>query len=313
MTKPNEVVILGIFVADLAFYAPRMPVIGETISGTDFIVGPGGKGGNQAVAAARAGASTGFITRLGNDDFGAMGLKTWADNGVNALAVRTDDAPTGAAFIFVDEKTGDNSVIVVAGAAGGIDAAMVETYANEIAAAKVFVTQLEQPIQAALRGLQIAKKAGVITILNPAPAAELPDEIFAMSDYLTPNETEAEALTGIKVNTVDDARRAGDALLNKGVGTALITLGSAGALFHNRDISEMVPASKVDKIVDTTGAGDAFNGCFAAALARGENSLQAARFANVGAGISVTRNGTAPAMATLAEINTILSKGEIGE
>lgn len=303
MTQQNDVVILGIFVADLAFYAARMPVIGETIAGSDFIAGPGGKGSNQAVAAARAGASAGFITRLGDDDFAAMGRKIWADSGVNALAVTDDSGPTGAAFIFVDDRTGDNSVIVVAGAAGNIDAAMVDNYAGEISTAKVFLTQLEQPIPAALRGLEIAKKAGVITILNPAPAEELPAGVFELCDYITPNETEAEILTGIKVSTIEDARRAGDALLDKGVGAALITLGAAGALFHNRDVSELVPASKVEKVVDTTGAGDSFNGCFAAALARGDDPLEAVSFANIGAGISVTRSGTAPAMATLAEIN----------
>ncbi len=303
MAGQSDVVILGIFVADLAFYAPRMPVIGETIAGSNFVLGPGGKGGNQAVAAARAGATTGFITRLGADNFGELGLKTWAAEGITAHVDQVETDPTGAAFIFVNDVTGENSVIVVPGAAGGIDAAMVDGYAPQISAAKVFVTQLEQPAAAAQRGLEIARAGGVITLFNPAPAEDVSDEMFALCDYITPNETEAEALTGVKVETVEDARRAGDVLLAKGVGTALITLGETGALFHNRDVSEVIAAAKVDKVVDTTGAGDAFNGCFAAALARGDAPLAAARFASIGAGISVTRAGTAPAMASLAEIN----------
>ncbi len=302
MSKQNDVIVLGIFVADLAFYAPRMPVIGETLAGSNFVSGPGGKGGNQAVASARAGASTGFITRLGKDAFGDTGLKTWAAEGVTPFADITEDDPTGAAFIFVNDETGENAVIVVPGAAGGIDGAMVERYADEIAGAKVFVTQLEQPVGAALRGLEIARAASVITVFNPAPAEAFSDAIFPLCDYITPNETEAEDLTGIKVDNLADARRAGDALLAKGVGTALLTLGETGALFHSRDVSELIPAAKIDKVVDTTGAGDAFNGCFAAALARGEPPLRAAHFANIGAGISVTRAGTAPAMATYGEI-----------
>ena len=303
MSDQNDVIVLGIFVTDLAFYAPRMPVIGETIAGSGFVAGPGGKGGNQVVAAARAGAKCGFITRLGKDNFGETGLKTWADEGVTAYVDISETDATGAAFIFVNDTTGENAVIVVPGAADGINATMIDGYADEIAAAKVFVTQLEQPVEAALRGLEIARAAGVITVFNPAPAEAFSDSIYALCDYITPNETESEMLTGVKVKTIEDARRAGDVLLDKGVGTALITLGEMGALFHNREISEMIAAVKVEKVVDTTGAGDAFNGCFAAALARGDQPIDAARFANIGAGISVTRVGTAPAMATLNEIN----------
>lgn len=303
MADKNDVIVLGIFVADLAFYAPRMPVIGETVSGSDFAIGPGGKGGNQAVAAARAGAKSAFITRLGRDNFGEMALKTWAKEGVIAYSSQSRTDPTGAAFIFVNEVTGENSVIVVPGAAMGISAAMIDGYADEISNAKVFVTQLEQPVEAALRGLEIAHNTGVITVFNPAPAEVIPDSIYSLCDYITPNETEAGALTGVVVRTLDDARKAGDVLLSKGVGTALITLGDKGALFHSHAISEIIPAAKIEQVIDTTGAGDAFNGCFAAALARGDDPMQAALFANAGAGISVTRVGTAPSMATLNEIN----------
>ncbi len=304
----HDVVILGIFVADLAFSASRLPVIGETIAGSRFAMGPGGKGANQAVASARAGAATAFISELGKDDFGDMALSTWKKEGIATLVSQSETDPTGAAFIFVNDQTGDNAVIVVPGAAANISASSVEKCAKTIEEARVFVTQLEQPVEAALRGLQIARAAGVITILNPAPAETIPDEMYGFCDYITPNETEAAALTGVAVTTVDDARKAANALLDKGVGTAVITLGEAGALFHNRQISEMIPAIEVEKVMDTTGAGDAFNGNFAASLARGEAPLDAVRFANAAAGLSVTRMGTAPAMPVRKETEERLQK-----
>jgi ribokinase len=170
----------------------------------------------------------------------------------------------------------------------------------------VFVTQLEQPADAARRGLEIARAAGVTTVFNPAPAGSFDHALFALSDYVVPNETEAEALTGIAVADIDAARRAGDALIAKGAGTALVTLGERGALFHNRDISIHIPPFAAGPVVETTGAGDAFVGGFAAALARGVEPIEAARFGSAAAGISVTRAGTAPAMPRRAEIEALL-------
>ncbi|HHG89237.1 MAG TPA: ribokinase [Devosia sp.] len=302
-----DVVILGIFVADLAFSARRLPLVGETISGSDFAMGPGGKGANQAVASARGGAKTAFISRLGKDDFGELALATWAREGVVTRVSQSQNDPTGAAFIFVNDQTGDNAIIVVPGAAAKITAQTVEDNTRIIQQAKVFVTQLEQPVEAALRGLQIARASNTITVFNPAPAEDFPDEIYSLCDYITPNETEAAALAGMEVSNIDDARSAGDALLDRGVGTALITLGEAGALFHNRHTSELIPAISVARVIDTTGAGDAFNGNFAAALARGMDATKAVHFANAAAGISVTRSGTAPAMPTLEETRNRLS------
>ncbi len=172
----------------------------------------------------------------------------------------------------------------------------------------MFVTQLEQPIAAARRGLEIARAAGVITVFNPAPAAPIDDAIYPLCDYVIPNESEAEGLTGIPVASLDDARKAGDALLAKGAGTALITLGAKGALFHNRERSIAIPAFNAGKVVETAGAGDAFVGAFAAALSRGQDPLAAARFASAAAGISVTRAGTAPAMPKLKEIEQLLAR-----
>ncbi len=306
MPSRKPVVILGVFVADTAYRAARPPRIGETILGSGFKLGPGGKGSNQSVAAAKVGADVSFITRLGRDPFADMARATWKDAGIKPAVIETPESYTGAAYIFVEETTGNNAIIVSPGAAALISPADIDANAALIRSAGVFVTQLEQPIDAALRALEIAREAGVTTILNPAPAAKLPDRIYALSDYLTPNETETEELTGLKVESVDDARRAGDKLLAMGVGTAIITLGEKGALLHAKSQSEHVPAVNAGPVVETTGAGDAFNGGLAAALARGAAPLEAVRFANAVAGISVTRPGTAPSMPTLAEVEALL-------
>ena len=306
MPTQKPVVILGVFVADTAYRAARAPRMGETILGTDFKLGPGGKGSNQAVAAGRLGADVTFITRLGRDPFAEMARTTWKEAGVKSAVIETPQSYTGAAYIFVEETTGNNAIIVCPGAATLISPADIDANAGLIGSAGVFVTQLEQPIDAAVRALEIARAAGVTTILNPAPAARLPDRIYALSDYLTPNETETEELTGIRVETVDDARRAGDELLAMGVGTAIVTLGEKGALLHTTGRSEHVPAVKAGPVAETTGAGDAFNGGLAAALARGTSPLEAVRFACAVAGISVTRPGTAPSMPTLAEVEALL-------
>jgi len=301
------VAILGIFVADLAFRAGRMPNMGETIAGSGFKMGPGGKGSNQAVAAARVGADVTFISRLGNDEFGATALATWGKEGITARVIETTDAPTGAAFIYVNDVTGENAIIVVPGAAATISAADVDAAGDAIRNAAVFVTQLEQPVAAALRGLQVARQAGVVTVFNPAPAETFDDEVYALCDYVTPNESEAALLTGLPVVSVDDARKAGDMLLAKGVGAAVITLGEAGALLHSRSESTLIPAFRAGPVVETTGAGDAFNGGFVAAIAEGAGAAEAARFGCAVAGISVTRAGTAPSMPTRAEVDALLA------
>jgi ribokinase len=258
------------------------------------------------VAAGKVGADVAFITRLGRDPFADMALATWKDAGVKPAVIETPESYTGAAYIFVEETTGNNAIIVCPGAATLISPADIDAHAELIRKAGVFVTQLEQPIDAALRALQIAKAAGVATILNPAPAAELPAEIYPLCDYVTPNETEAEELTGVKVDSVEGARKAAEALIAKGAKAAVITLGEKGALLHADGVSELVPAFSAGPVVETTGAGDAFNGGFAAALARGDTPLDAVRFACAVAGISVTRAGTAPSMPTLPEVEALL-------
>jgi len=308
MAAQEGVAILGVFVADLAFRAGRLPKIGETIVGSGFKMGPGGKGSNQSVAVARAGAKVTFISKIGRDAFGDIALKTWKDEGIVARAVQSDTEPTGGAFIFVNHDSGENAIIVYPGAGGAISPADVDAAADAIRGARAFVTQLEQPVAAAQRGLEIARAAGVVTIFNPAPAEPIPDAIYPLCDYIVPNETEATALTGLSVATLADARRVGDALLAKGARTALITLGERGALFHSRDRSVEIPAISAGAVVETTGAGDAFVGGFAAAMARGTGPVEAARFGCAVAGISVTRSGTAPSMPRLAEVEALLAK-----
>jgi len=302
----SGVVILGIYAADLAFTATRQPAMGETLLGSKFTLGPGGKGSNQSVAAARAGAKVTFISRLGKDAFGDNALAMYKTEGIATRAPQDVDASTGAAYIFLEEATGNNAIIVVPGAAGKITVADVDAAKDVITTSAVFMTQLETPIAVALHALKMAKAADVITIFNPAPAAALPDEIYKFCDYATPNESEASMLTGIPVTDLASARIAADLLLAKGVGCVVITLGGQGSLLHSKSQSIHIPIFNAGKVVDTTGAGDAFNGGLAAALARGEKPETAALFGSAVAGISVTRPGTAPSMPQLAEVEALL-------
>jgi ribokinase len=308
MTVNKPIVILGVFVADTAYRAARQPKMGETLLGNSFKLGPGGKGSNQAVAAGRLGADVSFITRLGRDAFAEIAEATWREAGVKPVITSDPGSYTGAAYIFIEEATGNNAIIISPGAAANISAADMDANAGLIRSAGVFMTQLEQPLPAAVRGLEIAREAGVTTILNPAPAAPLEERVFGLCDYVTPNESEAEGLTGLPVGSVDEARKAADMLLRKGAGAAIITLGEAGALYHATGRSELVPAVKAGPVVETTGAGDAFNGGFATALARGFDPVEAVRFGCAVAGISVTRPGTAPSMPTLAEVEKLLRR-----
>lgn len=308
--KPR-IAILGIFVADLAFRAKRLPVMGETLLGEGFAMGPGGKGSNQSVAAARAGGEVRFITKLGRDSFGDIAVKTWAEDGVDtSFVMRSDTVPTGAAFIFVSSETGDNAIIVEAGAAGTVTASDVSQCGAAIRSSQIFITQLETAIEAGRRGLELARKSAVTTILNPAPSAKLDPAIYKLCDYVTPNETEAGDITGVKVETLEDARAAGAKLLEMGVGTALITLGGNGALLHSAKQSVHVPAFKV-KVLETTGAGDAFNGGFAVALGEGRDPVEAVRFGVATAALSVTKPGTANSMPRRTEIDAMLAKGAV--
>jgi ribokinase len=302
----GKVVILGVFVADTAYRAARQPKMGETIMGRSFVLGPGGKGSNQAVAAAMAGAETHFISRLGQDPFADMAMATWARAGVHPAVRQDAGSYTGAAYIFIEDATGNNAIIISPGAAAEIATGDIDANAALITGAKVFVTQLEQPIPVALYALKMARAAGVTTILNPAPAASLPEGMLGYCDYVTPNESEAEALCGLAVTSVAEAEVAARALRAMGAGAVIVTLGEKGALFHDGTRTVHVPPFMAGPVVETTGAGDAFNGGFAAALSEGMDPVEAVRFGSATAGISVTRAGTAPSMPSRAEIEALL-------
>ena len=308
MTKPIS--ILGIFVADLTFRTDRMPLKGETFIGNSFKIGPGGKGSNQAVASRRAGAETIFISKIGKDTFGEMAMKLYADEGINAEYVwEIADMVTGVASIVVNEETSENVIIVVPGAADAMVPEDLDVAEAGIAKSSFFMASLEVPIPVMQRGLEVAKRNGVPTILNPAPAAILPDEVYELSDYFTPNETEAAMLAGISVENVLHAESAAKIFLERGVKTAVITLGELGVYVRNAEISQHVPSFDMgEQVLDTTGAGDAFNGGFAHALAEGMSLIEAVRFGSATAAISVTRLGTAPAMPYNNEILDLLKK-----
>jgi ribokinase len=306
---PRDVLVLGSFVADLAFRAARLPAWGETLMGNQFAVGPGGKGSNQAVAAARAGARVRFVSKLGNDAFGQLARDIWRESGVNDSLTGTCNEPTGAAAILIDAARGENAIIIVPGACFTLTPAEVDAAADAIRSAGVFLTQLELPTETVRRGLEIARTAGVTTILNPAPVptTPLPNELIALSDYLVPNETEAALLTNRPIESIGQAENAADALIDLGAKTVILTLGGKGCLIRKGDgKTTVIPAVNAGPVVETTGAGDAFCGGFAAALADGIGAEEAALFASACAGISVTRPGTAPSMPRRAEIESVL-------
>jgi ribokinase len=305
----RHITIMGSFVADLAFRTPRIPAWGETILGASFVLGPGGKGSNQAVAAARAGGSVTFLCKLGRDTFGDLARRTYAEEGIDTQFVfDSAEQGTGAAAIIIDEARGENAIIVVPGSGYLLTAAEVDRARERIAQSAIFMTQLEVPVAVAEHGLKLARSLGVTTILNPAPAVPLPESIFALCDYLTPNESEAAALTGLPVGNLAEAERAADALLARAARNVVVTLGAQGAFVKNSNLARHVPAVEFGPVVETTGAGDAFSGGFAVALSEGADIATAARFGCAVAGISVTRRGTAPSMPTRAEIDALLKK-----
>ena len=299
----KDIVILGVFVADTAYRASRQPKIGETIIGNEFSLGPGGKGSNQAVAAALAGGNVHFISRLGKDDFANMAISLWEKSGITPHVTQYSDSYTGAAYIFIEDKTGNNAIIVSPGAAANINDDDITANKELIQGCRVFMTQLEQSLDAAGTALSFAKEGGAITILNPAPAQPLGENILQLCDFVTPNEIEAEQITGTPVKSINDAEIAAGKLLEKGASAAVITLGEQGALFKDNNQIIHQPSYEVGPVVETTGAGDAFNGGLAVALAEEMPIDKALRFACATASISVTRQGTAPSMPDRHEID----------
>lgn len=308
----KSVVVLGSYVADVAFRTEKLPAWGETYMGTEFKLGPGGKGSNQAVAAARAGAKVSFISKVGRDLFGEMARRIYREEGIDTSHLLETASATGAAAIIIDANKGENAIIVVPGACFELTTEEVEDAHSLVVGAAVLVAQLELSLPTVEYGLRMAHKAGVETILNPAPGRKLPDSIFGYCDYLIPNETEAEMLTGIRVVSLEDAERAADALLERGVRNVVVTLGAKGALVKNAATREHVPAFDAGPVVETTGAGDAFCGGFAVARSEGMEIVQAARFGCAVAGISVTRRGTAPSMPYRREVDDLMGRSGVG-
>jgi ribokinase len=307
--RAGRVTVLGAFNADTTYRARRLPAMGETLAGESFALGPGGKGSNQAVAAARLGAEVTLISAVGADPFGAMARALWEAEGVAAAVREERQAATGAALVFVEEGSGENAIVICPGAGLAMDAAAVEAEAARIEDAAVFLTQLELPVGGAARGLAIARGAGVVTILDPAPAGRLPEGLLGLCDWVVPNAGEAATLTGIAVGDRPSAEAAARALVAAGAGSAVVTLGAAGAVCHHAGATAYVPAVTAGPVVDTTGAGDCFAGALAAALARGEEAEAAIRFATAAAALAVTAAGAAAAMPDRAAVEALLGRG----
>ena len=289
----GKVLVLGVFVADTAYRASRMPKMGETILGNSFVLGPGGKGSNQAVAAGKLGADVTIITRLADDDFGKIAKQTWQNANVKGAIKYSTSSYTGAAFIFIDDKTGDNAIIIAPGAASEISLNDIHDNSEIISSTDVFLTQLELPVEVAQEGLKVAKENNKITILNPAPAVRLPKEIFGLCDFITPNETETEALTGLPVRNEKEAETAAKFLTELGVKTPIITMGEQGAFLYEYGL---IPAFNAGRVVETTGAGDAFNGGLAFALSENKPIKECLELANKVAGLSTKKLGAGNAM-----------------
>jgi ribokinase len=304
-----EITVMGSFIVDLMARASHLPEHGETVKGSHFQIGPGGKGSNQGVAASRSGASVTMITKIGADPFAQIALDSFKRENMDTRYVMQDERyPTGTALIMVDENTSENKIVVTIGACDHISPKEIETARMEIENSRVLLTQLETNLDAVEKVVEIAHAKGIKVILNPAPAPlhPLPDNLLAKIDILTPNETEASILSGVKVVNMDDARQAARMLKAKGVGHVIITMGSKGALVLT-DSKEFVVDPLNVKVVDTTGAGDAFNGGLATALAEGQDMAQAVAFANATGALSVTKVGTAPAMPYRNEIEQLLA------
>lgn len=304
----NIVTVVGSFVVDLMARSEHIPVQGETVKGSLFKMGPGGKGSNQAVAAHRSGGSVVLVTKVGKDLFGTMALDFYKGEKMDTRFIFEDsERTTGIALIMVDEHTSQNSITVVPGACGAILQSEMDQVASVLDGTKVLITQLETNLDIIPDAVARVHKNGGIAILNPAPAQKLEKEFIALFDIVTPNETEASTLTGINVVDRASAQKAAEAFLAMGVHDVIITLGSQGAfLLQNDGSSFMFPTIEV-KVVDTTGAGDAFNGGLATALAEGQSLKDAMLFATAVASLSVTKVGTAPAMPMREDVDGFLS------
>ncbi|MHC8334602.1 ribokinase [Pseudomonas sp. LB3P25] len=298
---PAKVVVIGSLNMDLVTRAPRLPRGGETLIGESFATVSGGKGANQAVAAARLGAQVSMVGCVGSDAYGEELRGALLAEQIDCQAVSTVDDSSGVALIVVDDNS-QNAIVIVAGANGALTPAVIDRFDAVLQAADVIICQLEVPDATVGHALKRGRELGKTVILNPAPASRpLPADWYASIDYLIPNESEASALSGLPVDSLTSAETAATRLIAMGAGKVIITLGAQGSLFANGKSFEHFPAPKV-KAVDTTAAGDTFVGGFAAALAAGKSEADAIRFGQVAAALSVTRAGAQPSIPTLSDV-----------
>jgi ribokinase len=302
-----RILVIGSSNTDMVIKLDRIPRPGETILGGEFITAAGGKGANQAVSAARAGGRVTFIARIGEDVLGDQALAGFRKDRIETNYIRRDaDAPSGVALIFVG-KDGQNSIAVAGGANARLSPADVRKASKAFNNADTVLMQLESPLETIIEAARMSAKARLRVILNPAPARRLPGELLRLTSILTPNESEAEILSGVRVSNQSSAARAADRLLSRGVRTVIITLGAHGALVATNESKQLVRGIKV-KAVDCTAAGDVFNGALAVAISERRSLLDAVRFANAAAAISVTRRGAQPSAPYREEIECLLKK-----
>ncbi|MFL9593411.1 ribokinase [Aeromonas schubertii] len=303
----KQLVVLGSVNADHVLRVPHFPRPGETLRGHSYQVLPGGKGANQAVAAARLGADIGFIARIGDDAIGHQMRDGFAADGVEVSAVECDPLlPTGIAIIYVSDE-GENSIGLSAEANGALTPEVVERHADAIQGADTLLLQLEVPLESVLRAATLAHAAGTRVVLNPAPAQPLPQALLALVDLITPNQTEAELLTGVAVTDEASARAAALRFHAMGIGSVMITLGAQGVYWSEQGKAALIPGFRVTA-TDTTAAGDTFNGALLAERLRGATMAEAIRFAHAAAAISVTRLGAQSSIPTLAEVRDFLKE-----
>ena len=305
MKTAGKLVVLGSINADHILNLESFPTPGETVTGHHYQVAFGGKGANQAVAAGRSGADIAFIACTGDDDIGDRVRRQLERDRIDVAPVRTVNAQsTGVALIFVNAE-GENVIGIHAGANAALSVEQVEAEKARIAGAQALLMQLESPLESVLAAAKIAHQHQTTVVLNPAPARHLPDELLSLIDIITPNETEAEKLTGIRVENDDDAAKAARVLHEKGIGIVMITLGSRGVWVSHDGQGRRVPGFKV-QAVDTIAAGDTFNGAFVTALLEGTALDEAIRFAHAAAAIAVTRKGAQPSVPWREEIDEFL-------
>ncbi|TFY85454.1 ribokinase [Pseudomonas kairouanensis] len=303
---PAKVVVVGSLNMDLVTRASRLPRAGETLIGQTFSTVPGGKGANQAVASARLGADVAMVGCVGTDAYGTQLRDALRVEGIDCQAVSSVEGSSGVALIVVDDSS-QNAIVIVAGSNGELKPASLQAFDAVLQAADVIVCQLEVPMETVGFTLKRGRELGKTVILNPAPAsAPLPAQWYASIDYLIPNESEATALSGIAVDSLDSAKLAANHLIKAGARKVIITLGAQGALFTDGQLVEHLLAPQV-KAVDTTAAGDTFVGGFAAALAGGKSEAEAIRFGQVAAALSVTRAGAQPSIPTLHDVQGFVS------